>query len=167
MNSNSTTGRRTTLRHAFSLIETVLALGIMGLAITALLGLLPHGIEMSRKAANASASSRIIDTLQARLASNSFKSLLAFTTEVLHFDDQGVILDGTGDLSSTVYIARVKGGGPTSSPKASLPGGTAPETTLLRFEIEIAPTPNLNFNFDTAPPNSYDSTPILIGPMNP
>jgi uncharacterized protein (TIGR02598 family) len=149
----------------FSLIETVLALGIMGLAITALLGLLPHGIEMSHKAANMSAMSRIMDSVQSRLASNSFEALKLFDTETIHFDDQGVAIEDGGDLRSSSYVVRVKPGG--SSVNAMLPGGNLPETTLLRFQVQIAATPNTEFNFDSAPRNAYESMPVLIAPLVP
>lgn len=150
---------------AFSLIETVLALGIMGLAITALLGLLPHGIEMSRKAANVSAMSRILDTIQSRLASNSFAALKDLRSTTLHFDDQGVAVEDTGNEQSSTYVVRVKpgdgGGG------ALLPGSKDPESTLLRFSVEIAATGNTKFDFDKAPKNSFESVPVLIGPLVP
>jgi uncharacterized protein (TIGR02598 family) len=149
----------------FSLIETVLALGIMGLAITALLGLLPHGIEMSRKAANVSATSRILDTIQSRLANNSFEALKNLPTTVLHFDDQGVAVEDSGDQQSSTYVVRVRPG--ASGGGAMLPGSKALETTLLRFSVEIAATGNTKFDFDSAPRSSFESVPVLIGPLVP
>ena len=147
----------------FSLIETVLALGIMSLAITALLGLLPHGLEMSRKAANASAQSRIIDQLRNRLANNSFDGLKAMRDQILHFDDQGELLDDDSDLSGSVYIGRVV----ASNTGIQLPGGRDNETTLIRFLVQIAATPKSDFNFDKEPVNSYQSVPLLIAPIIP
>lgn len=156
-----------TYRHphgtGFSLIETVLALGIMSLAITALLGLLPHGIEMSRKAANASAQSRIIDQIQSRLSNNSFKSLDKLSDQTLHFDDQGEMLDDDKDLRTTVYVAKVV----ASSSAIRIPGGAKVETTLKRFIVKIVATPKTDFDFDGAPINSYQSVPVLIAPTIP
>ncbi len=156
-------------RPGFSLIETVLALGIMSLAITALLGLLPHGIEMSRKAANASAQSRIMDQLHNRLVNNSFNNLAAMQDQTLHFDDQGEMLDASNDLRDTVYVARIHiaSDSGNTKPLARLPGSTALQNKLLKFQVQIASTPNTAFDFDSAPQNSYQSVPLLVGPFVP
>ena len=149
----------------FSLIETVLALGIMGLAITALLGLLPHGIEMSRKAANVSAMARIMDSVQSRLSMNSFSALKGLNTTVLHFDDQGAVLEDGGDMSLSSYVVRVRPA--RADAAAMLPGSGTPEETLLSFSVDIAATANTKFNFDGAAPNSFDSLPVHIAPFAP
>ena len=156
--------RRALAPHGFSLIETVLALGIMSLAITALLGLLPHGLEMSRKAANASAQTRIIDLIQNKLSNNSFASLgLLSADQTLHFDDQGELLDDGHDLTGSVYVARVV----ADQKNVTLPGSGAIELTLLRFQVQIASTPRPEFDFDSEPVNSYQSVPLLIAPLIP
>ncbi|MBL9146337.1 MAG: Verru_Chthon cassette protein B [Verrucomicrobiaceae bacterium] len=149
----------------FSLIETVLALGIMGLAITALLGLLPHGIEMSRKAANVSAMSRIVDSIQSRLLMNSFVALKNLGSTTLHFDDQGAILEDGGDLTMSSYVVRVRPARGTAL--ATLPGAAQNEETLLCFAVDIAATANPNFNFENAVKNSFDSIPLHIAPLVP
>ncbi len=149
----------------FSLIETVLALGIMGLAITALLGLLPHGIEMSRKAANVSAMSRIVDSVQSRLLMNSFEALKNLGSTTLHFDDQGAVLEDGGDLTTTSYVVRVRPARGTAL--ATLPGATRNEDTLLCFAVDIAATANTNFSFDGAARNAFDSIPLHIAPLVP
>jgi alanine dehydrogenase len=99
------------------------------------------------------------------LASNSFEALKLFDSETIHYDDQGVAIEDGGDLRSSSYIVRVKPGG--SSVNAMLPGGTLPETTLLRFQVQIAATPSTEFNFDSAPRNAYESMPVLIAPLVP
>ena len=164
MNSNhqSTDPHR---REGFSLIETVLALGIMALAITSMLGLLPHGIEMSRKAANAAAETRILDTLTSQLASMPFSALPAQNLKELHFDDQGVAVDGTIDAALSTYFVRIQ----VSNALAGivLPGSLTPESKLLRVKIQIAQTPLSRFAFDTQPSRSYTTIPILIAAQSP
>lgn len=145
----------------FSLIETVLALGIMSLAITALLGLLPHGLEMSRKAANASAQSRIVDQVQNRLANSSFEGLKALKDQTLHFDDQGELLES--DFRTAVYIVRVV----ASKSRIRLPGAGGEEDALRRFIVQIAATPRQDFDFDREPLNTYQSVPLLLAPIIP
>lgn len=148
---------------AFSLIETVLALGIMGLAITALLGLLPHGIQMSKKAADASAQSRIIDVISSRLSNLPFDQLQSQDNQRVLFDDQGVQL-GVQDSQSAIYVARVRVFTGTNS--VTLPGANGAESLVARVIVQITNIPNPDFNFDTAPPESYQSVPLLFGPTN-
>lgn len=149
---------------AFSLIETVLALGIMGLAVTALLGLLPHGIQMSKKAADNSAQSRIVDIVSSKLANMPFSDLLQQDNQRLFFDDQGVQLPDQ-DAQSTIYVARVRVYGGNNS--VILPGGAAAEPLVARVVVQVTNVPNMNFNFDTALPESFQTIPLLFGPTNP
>ncbi len=152
-------------RAAFSLVETVLALGIMGLAITALLGLLPHGIEMSRKAANAAAEARIIDTIVGRLSNVPFASLPAQNNIEMHFDDQGVEVDGTADLLESTFFARVLV--PTGTHGLTLPGAAQSETTMRRIQIQIVQTALRRFNFDSAPSKTFTTVPVVLSSMAP
>lgn len=158
--------RASTGRHAgaFSLIETVLALGIMGLAITALLGLLPHGIQMSKKAADASAQSRIVDVISARLSNLPYDQLQGQDNQRILFDDQGVQL-AAQDSQSAIYVARVRVH--TGNNSITLPGARGPESLVARVIVQITSIPNPDFNFDSAPPESYQSVPLLFGPTNP
>jgi uncharacterized protein (TIGR02598 family) len=149
---------------AFSLIETVLALGIMGLAITALLGLLPHGIQMSKKAADAGAQTRIIDVISAKLSNMPYEDVLNQDNQRLFFDDQGVQLVDQ-DAQSTIYVARVRVFSGTNG--LTLPGATGAEPMLARVVVQVTNVPNLNFNFDTALPGSFQTVPLLFGPTQP
>lgn len=157
---HASSGRRAS---AFSLIETVLALGIMGLAITALLGLLPHGIQMSKKAADASAQSRIIDVISSRLSSLPFDELQAQDQQRVLFDDQGVQL-GAENSQSAIYVARVLVY--TGTRGVTLPGAASTESLVARVVVQITNIPNPDFNFDSAAPESFQSVPLLFGPTN-
>jgi uncharacterized protein (TIGR02598 family) len=159
-----TFGAKTPVSPAFSLIETVLALGIMGLAVTALLGLLPHGIQMSKKAADAGAQTRIIDFVSARLANMSYQEVLAQDNQRVFFDDQGVQLLEQ-DMQSTIYVARVRAFSGTNG--VTLPGGLTAEPMLARVIVQVTNVPNVNFNFDTALPGTFQSVPLLFGPTVP
>lgn len=152
------------LRKAFSLVETVMALGIMGLAITALLGLLPHGIEMSRKAANAAAETRIVDTILGQLKSLPWANLDAANKKELHFDDQGVTVEGN-DLDQSTYFARVLVAAPAVG--FVLPGSVTGEMQMRRVQIQIVQTPMLRFNFESAPSRSYTTVPVVLSPLSP
>lgn len=160
-----TSERILAVKDGFSLVETVMALGIMGLAITALLGLLPHGIEMSRKAGNASAQARIVDTISTRLNNMNFGAIAAQNGVRMMFDDQGVQVDQADAAVSGVYVARVvvNGGGAG----AKLPGVATPQPLLQAVTVQVAPTPKFNFNFDGANPRTFQSMPLLLGPVIP
>lgn len=165
MKSNHAFQIRRRLRGAFSLVETVLALGIMGLAITALLGLLPQGIEMSRKAANAAAETRIVDTILGQLNSLPWTAVEAQNKKELHFDDQGVEVDGTGDMSQSTYFTRILVA--TGAAGLILPKASAGDSQMRRVQIQIVQTPLLRFNFDSAPSKSYTTVPVVLAPMSP
>jgi uncharacterized protein (TIGR02598 family) len=152
---------RSIIAPGFSLVETVIALGIMGLAITALLGLIPHGIEMSRKAGQASAMARIVDTISTRLANMPFSALTPGATQRLVFDDQGVQLEA-GKSEDAVYVVEVQLAATTQ-----LPGAVIAQKGLATAIVNIAATSNIAFNFSNARPNRYTTLPVNIGPFIP
>jgi uncharacterized protein (TIGR02598 family) len=159
----------------FSLVETVMALGIMGLAITALLGLIPQGIEMSRKAGHASAQARIMDTIATRLANMPWyvnpdvpaplSAIDQQDNQRMLFDDQGVQVQRNSTASPAVYVARVLVHG--SGPGPTLPGAANPQPLLRTVEVQIAATPNDKFDFEKANPRTYQSMPLMFGPTIP
>ncbi len=130
---------------AFSLVETVLALAVMGLAVTVLLGLLPQGMEMSRKAGVASGEARVTTNILAELSQSDWADLAAKDESIMYFDDQGVRLkDGTDTESSLLaYVARINIPAVTS-----VPGSNDGSTNLKRVHIDIASTGNKDFDFD-------------------
>ena len=155
---------------AFSLVETVLALGIMGLAITALLGLLPQGIEMSRQAANAAAISRIVDTVVAQLSQVSFDDLAKQDSGLpLRFDDQGVLVTGTDDEDQSTYLVRLRSSNSNGGTMV-LPPSPAIQVTMRKVLIQIAQTPLRTFDFDAAQvksPRSFYTMPVVFAPLAP
>jgi uncharacterized protein (TIGR02598 family) len=92
----------------FSLVETVLAMAVMSLAVTVLLGLLPHGLEMSRKAGVSAGEARINTDVIAELSQVDWADLSGYNDDRFYFDDQGVRLDDTATTSLTAYVARVR-----------------------------------------------------------
>ncbi len=146
----------------FSLVETVIALGIMGLAITALLGLIPHGVEMSRKAGQASAMARVVDTISSRLNNMPFSSLATGSKQKLFFDDQGVQLDTNAAGTSTAYVVEVE-----IRPTLVLPGSTTAQPGIHSAIIRMAATPDVNFTFSDRRQNTFQTLPLILGPVIP
>jgi len=169
-----------TISHAgFSLVEVVLAVGIMALGVVTILGLLPHGMEMSRKTANEQAETRIVDQMVGELQASDWDTMggvVAVTSGngvIRLFDDQGMEITGSSaDIAeSLTYVARVsvqfpneKGAGtPRASGVIYIPAvgagmpmssnkGAVLNNYIRRVRIEVATSPDPAFNFDNPPP---------------
>ncbi len=146
------------LKAGFSLVEVVLAVGIMGLGVVTILGLLPHGLEMSRKTANEQAQTRIVDQINGELQASSWETMGGIVGSggsnavVLQYDDQGL---RTREGADTTYVARVSLALPQESTTGmQMPGKDSQAPTnpnLRRVKIEVATAQDPNFNFDTPP----------------
>ena len=125
----------------FSLVETVLAMAVMSLAVTVLLGLLPHGLEMSRKAGISAGEARVTTEILGELSQVDWTALASYDGDRFYFDDQGVRLDDAAGLDIS-YVARVQLPVPMN-----LPGSAAASADLRRVVIDIASTPDRSFPF--------------------
>lgn len=137
-------------RAAFTLIETVLALGIVAFGLLAVMGLLPIGLEVSRNASNtticAQIGERLAGTIQeldfsqfpgypsAQTQQTAFNSL---SQTYYYFDGQGQPV-GQGNGAIAVYSACIV-------PAPSSAGETTPSevngTAVETFQILIANDP--------------------------
>jgi len=140
-------------------VEVVLAVGIMALGVVTILGLLPHGLEMSRKTANEQAETRIVDQIVGELQAAEWSTLGGVTGSgnaggmILQYDDQGLrTLEG----ALTTYVARVMmvndSEYSTGMEVPSNSGGAAFNPNLRRVRIDVAAAQNVDFNFDDPPP---------------
>jgi uncharacterized protein (TIGR02598 family) len=87
-------------RSAFTLVEVVLALGIVSFAIVAILGVLPSGLATSHSSQN--------DTRAAQIAQDIFTSLASQAQ--VSFDSQCVVAEpATTTASDFSYNMRLKG----------------------------------------------------------
>lgn len=142
------------LKAGFSLVEVVLAVGIMGLGVVTILGLLPHGLDISRKTANEQAQTRIVDQISGELQSSDWVTLggVVGAPYVYQFDDQGL---RTLDDNVTSYVARVRLPEQTEGDNGMrVPGRTVDgvrNRNLRRVSIEVATAQTRDFNFDSPP----------------
>lgn len=135
---------------AFSLVETVLAMAVMSLAITVLLGLLPHGLEMSRKAGVSAGEARVTNDVLAELSRLEWTTLPTYDKRLFFYDDQGVRVENSEPVA---YVARALV--PTGM---KLPGSNSDSDALRRVVIQIVSTSNRNFKFgDGKLASSYTS----------
>lgn len=138
----------------FSLVEVTLAIGIAALGLVSLLGLLPQGLEMSRKTGEITAQRSIVEQIIRDLEQQDWTTLSSETTassalSTQYFDDQGITTN-SGSPTQT-YIAKVD----VQKLKVSLPGVTYTtsnedkekgENRLRKVVIKIQPTTKQTFD---------------------
>lgn len=141
------------VRRGFSLVEVVLATGIMALGVITILGLLPHGLEMTRKTANEQAETRIIDQIVGELQAADWSGLQdQINTPVRrYFDDQGLEISQSGNGGDfnmlLTYVVEVTL--PDLDVKLPSSNSTGPDQNLRRVIIKMISAPLMNFNFDS------------------
>jgi len=108
-------------RNAFSLVETALALGIMGFACVTLVGLLSVGLNSSRENIDRNALSQIVGSMRGavRAATNTGTSSSLESGYTVRFDDFGVAVSPSN--TDVVSFAAQRSAFPVT-----LPGGTTP-----------------------------------------
>lgn len=137
----------------FSLVEVVLAVGIMALGVVTILGLLPHGLEMSRKTANEMAEARIIEHIVGEMQSTDWQSLSTYGQQKRFFDDQGLELPNLSSAEARFalnYVVRVDV--PALDVRLPTNNATAAaDQNLRRVTIRMVAAPLPDFNFDNPP----------------
>jgi uncharacterized protein (TIGR02598 family) len=131
-------------QRAFSLIEVVLAIGIMAFAIIPTVALLPLGLNVNRRAIEATVSSQILSRVTDEAQQTDFSTLPPMFT--FCFDDQGNLLASGSDatLFSTytsprrLYDVQALVNTTSTLPSSTGIGSTA---TLAKITINVASNP--------------------------
>jgi uncharacterized protein (TIGR02598 family) len=137
----------------FSLVEVTLAVAIAALAIITLLGLMPQGLEMSRKTGILTINSNIIEQIIRDLENTQFNLLPAQGTGTSsgggnsvpeksrrYFNDQGQeVQQQSGQIT---FVAEID-----FTQRASLPRTEQTQPFLRRVIIRVATTSNPDFQF--------------------
>lgn len=132
---------RVSARAGFSLVEVVLAMGIVAVAFIPLLGLMPLGLSTSRQAIDTTIEAQIIQQMTSQAQQTDFSLLTTLNNNsLLYFDANG---NTTTSASAAIYKAGFSV--PTGSGNASLPGtttlpGGASTQTLATITIYILST---------------------------
>lgn len=128
------TSVRRRARGAFSLVEVVLAIGIVSFAFVGLFGLLPAGLNIFRQAMDNSVGSQIVQRLVNEAQQTDFPTLTAAATVLRYFDEQGNEVTAAND---SIYTAEV-----SVKAKTKVPSATDRETeSLATVKIRLANNP--------------------------
>ena len=118
-------------RRGFSLIEMILAIGVVAFAFVALMGLLPVGLNTFGAALDTSVRSQIVQRFVSDAEQTDFDTLQNQPAVLRYFDDEG----SEKDKSLSVYTASM-----TVKPTTALPK-TAVSSNLVTLSIKIAKDP--------------------------
>jgi uncharacterized protein (TIGR02598 family) len=98
-------------KRGFSLVEISLALGIIGFAFIALLGLLPVGLQTFRSAIDTGNEARIVQSFFSMLIATDFANIdeldFATSSEIYYFDEEGMPTDTSQDQVSALASQRL------------------------------------------------------------
>lgn len=122
---------------AFSLVEVVLAIGIVSFAFVGLFGLLPAGLTVFRQAIDNSVGSQIVQRLVNEAQQTDFPVLTAAAPTKRYFDDQG---NEVTSANESLYTAEVSVLAKTEMPAAA----TRATESLATITIKLANNPAHN-----------------------
>ena len=120
---------------AFTLVETVIAIGIVATVMVALLGLLPSGVEIMSEAGRGTVGARIAQQLIGEVQLAEFDDVNTFNGKERYYDDMGTEVKSF-DAPRRVYTARIE----VASEKPSVPGSIESEF-LQRVVIKVSDRP--------------------------
>ena len=132
-NSNPKHGIPSTGR-GFTLIETVLAIGIVATVLVALLGLLPTGSQILSEAGRGTVGARIAQQLIGEVQLAEYDDIDQFNNKTRYYNDMGTAVSPAD--STRVYTARIE----VESGNPPIPGAKESEY-LRRVIIKVSNNP--------------------------
>jgi uncharacterized protein (TIGR02598 family) len=132
-----------TANAGFTLTEVVISVGVVATAFVAIVGLLPAGLDASRRASNSTVTAAILEDLNNRLkgqplpqVSGSAPATAAASFSPAYFDDHGVFLDPSvsANNSRRIYRADVQIGSWSAQPTGT--SGLRPVTIRLSWPVD-------------------------------
>lgn len=129
---------KNSLRTGFSLVEVVLALGICSFVLITVMGLMTVALQSSKQAVQITQSGKIVQAVSSHLLQAGYDNLAALDGQSganapsWAYDYDGVESNQTEnpEYFTTRAIGRVG---------LLLPGATAPNTNIMRFQLVTAP----------------------------
>jgi uncharacterized protein (TIGR02598 family) len=99
--------RRPGVNSGFSLVEVVIALGIVATVMVALMALLPLGMDALRESADLTVQSRIAQDLIGDVQQADWDTLTRYENELRYFDGEGTTLETAGS-GTRLYSAKIE-----------------------------------------------------------
>ncbi len=136
----------------FSLVEVVLALGIVSFTFLSMLALIPQGLKMSREAADATTESQIVQFVRNQLQLTSFSGIGKWNGVSLYFDVDGLPVTSGSDpaMIYTVQLTVADVSLADTSGKTTALAQTSAQTIQIAIVNRTAPGTN---NFSIVVPN--------------
>ena len=132
--------RRMRKSGGFSLVEVMLAIGIMAFAILPLLAMLPIGLKLHRLAIDSTLTTQIVSRVTHEVQQTDFTNLASLSVPLnYYFDDQGNLI-GTNAAAVATNSLRLYDAQATINTQPPLPGGST-TPSLARVRIDIAANP--------------------------
>ena len=93
---------------AFTLVETVIAMGIVAFAMVPILGLVPMGLGAFRNAISFTAEAQIVQALSNEILLTDYSLITSkySTTNISYYSDEGELLSSAADPAA-IYTAKV------------------------------------------------------------
>lgn len=135
-----------------------MAVAIAALGIVSIMGLMPQGLETSRKTSNMAAESRIMQEIIGDLESADWSNLETYVsaTSIRSYDDQGIQVTGGNVLVS--YVAKLQISSDSYIPQS----GSVAAPYLRRLVVKIASSPRTNFDFGDTNSARYKTISYLL-----
>lgn len=136
-------------------MEVTLAVAIASLAIITFLGLLPQGLEISRKTSMMTLHSNVLEQIIRDLDNAAWDTMPTGQNERRYFDDQGVEVDASSQRLALVVQMDF-------SQPTHLPDQTSSQRFLRRVIVNMAVTATPGFDFSSASKLAYSKYHHLV-----
>jgi uncharacterized protein (TIGR02598 family) len=123
-------GAATARRSGFTLVEVVLALGLFGFAVVAMLGVIPLCLQSAKKSIDTTRQSEIIEYISGNLEQKMFSNLSSPQELKWTFDYEG---NPTTEISRIYYTVTANAGG-----TFTLPGTSSASSEIFRVTLTIS-----------------------------
>lgn len=128
--------RKLRARHAFSLVEVVLAIGVVSFGLLAVLGLMPVGLTTMRQAMDNSIETQIAKQIGGEALLTPFSTLVTnFAGKTFYYDEQGTRQTASSD--KTRYWASTTLTNTGFPGSANIPSATPLTNSVLTLRLDL------------------------------
>jgi uncharacterized protein (TIGR02598 family) len=146
--------------NAFSLIEVTIAVAITAVALVSLMGMLPQGTALMKRATDTAIEARIHQQIVGEVLLTEWDSKEQFDNNRRGYDDQGIHIATNGSVFASgrnkehiVYQARIR----LPAGHVTLPGGSVDENLQLVL-VDVTNRREESFDYDAAENSRHVNT---------